>query len=171
MEVSLVRTMPETESVLRFFFVAFFLELSEYDDNIILNAHGLPMWAPNGLPGPSTVDDCAEFNWWVRGDGERYLIFVDGTPAGYTILCTRGSHIPKGVDYELLDFYIAPKYRRRGVGRIAARLALDLHQGSWVVYQLERNQPARAFWQAVISEYTGGNYENRDGGIEQRFRN
>lgn len=171
MEVSLVRTTPETESVVRFFFVAFFLDLSQYDENIILNAHGLPTWAPSGLPGPSTVEDCATFNWWVRGEAERYLILVDGTPGGFLIISTGGDHIPAGVDYELLDFYIAPKYRRRGVGRLAARLALDLHHGNWVVYQLERNMPARAFWQAVIAEYTDGNYENRDGGVEQRFRN
>ena len=50
-------------------------------------------------------------------------------------------------------------------------MVFEQHHGRWVVYELEKNLPARAFWQAVINEYTRGQYENLDGGIEQRFSN
>lgn len=38
-------------------------------------------------------------------------------------------------------------------------------------YQLARNLPARRFWQEVIGEYTKEQFENRQDGTEQRFRN
>jgi predicted acetyltransferase len=100
-----------------------------------------------------------------------YLIRVEGNPAGFAIICTDKKHLPKEVDYELMDFYIAPKYRRQGVGKQAAYRALDLYRGRWVVYQLEKNVSARRFWQSVVAEYTNGHYEDLDEGTQQRFTN
>lgn len=50
-------------------------------------------------------------------------------------------------------------------------MVFEQHHGRWVVYELAKNLPARVFWQAVIGEYTHGQYENLDGGIEPRFSN
>jgi predicted acetyltransferase len=171
MTVTLTRTTPATDHIVRNMFVAYFYDMSQYDDNLIINAHGLPMWLPFGLPGPTTLDECIAFNWWIRDLCECYIIQSDGSPAGFVILLTKQEKLPKGTDYELMDFYIAPKYRRSGIGAQAARLAFDLHHGTWIVYQLERNLPARSFWQTVINHYTNGNYTNLDGGTQQRFQN
>jgi predicted acetyltransferase len=94
---------------------------------------------------------------------------VDGNPAGFLHILRDRRHLSHGVDQELLDFYIAPKYRRQGVGREAARQAFDLYPGTWQVYELARNEPAQRFWHAVIEEYTGGKYEDLNGSTEQRF--
>jgi predicted acetyltransferase len=171
MPITLARTSAETRHIAANLFTAYFYDLSQYDDQIVINAHGLPVWEPFGLPGPRTLDECAPYNWWVRDQCEIYLVLADGSPAGFVIIAAGLAHIPEGIDFELQDFYIAPRYRRRGIGRIAARLAFELHHGAWVVYQLERNHPARVFWQGVVNEYTGGQYENLDGGTQQRFRN
>ncbi len=60
---------------------------------------------------------------------------------------------------------------QQGIGRKAALQALELYHGRWVICQLEKNLPARAFWQTVLTEYTRGQYENLDGGTQQRFSN
>ncbi|GAB4202387.1 MAG: hypothetical protein OHK0022_25530 [Roseiflexaceae bacterium] len=175
MDVTLVRVGPDEAHVLRHLFVAYFYDMSQYDDQLLINRHGLPVWAPGGVEAeqtPRTHEECARFNWWVRDECEQYLIRADGRLAGFVIIaCAPMAHMPAGIDYELMDFYIAPPFRRQGVGRHAAPLAFDLHRGAWVVYQLARNLPARAFWQGAVSAYTGGRYENLDGGTEQRFRN
>jgi predicted acetyltransferase len=156
---------------IRNMFVAYFYDMAAYDDGIVINRYGLPVWKEFGLPGPQTLDECSRYNWWIRDDCELYTIFVEDTPAGFVVVCRTGPFLPEGIENELMDFYITPHFRRQGIGRIAAKLALDTHRGSWVVYQLKRNTPALSFWHGVIAEYTYGEFEMLDEGAQQRFRN
>jgi len=73
------------------------------------------------------------------------------------------------VDFDLLDFFIAHKYRRRGVGREAARQVFARHQGRWEVAELAGNRAAIAFWNRVIGDFTGGQYLRLDEGARQQF--
>ena len=118
------------------------------------------------------MTSASTYNWWIRDRCRQYLILADGHPAGFVII-NPGPRASAGltVDYELLDFFIAHKYRRQGVGRQAARLAFDRFQGRWEVAQLAGNAPAVAFWNRVIAAYTRGEYETLDDGARQRFRN
>ncbi len=171
MQVTLGLANEKEMSTIKHFFLGYFYDLSQYDDQLIVNEAGLPMWKPFGLPGPQTTDEFITFNWWIRDTCFPYLMRVEGNPAGFVIICSNKKHLPKEVDYELMDFYIAPKYRRQGVGKQAAYRAFDLYRGRWVVYQLEKNVLARRFWQSVMAGYTNGHYENLDGGTQQRFTN
>ncbi|MBO0777958.1 MAG: GNAT family N-acetyltransferase [Ktedonobacteraceae bacterium] len=171
MQIAVAPANEQEMRTIRHFFLDFFYALSQYDDNILINEAGLPIWKPHGLPGPQTVDEFVTSNWWIRDECLRYLIRVDGNPAGFAIVCAEKKYLPEGIDFELLDFYITPKYRQQGVGRQAAIQVLELHHGRWVVYELARNMTARRFWQAVLTEYTHGNYEDLAGGTEQRFTN
>ncbi|MBX0328281.1 GNAT family N-acetyltransferase [Oscillochloris sp. ZM17-4] len=170
-EIRLTRALGADAQIVRNMFVGYFYDMSQYDDNLIINDYGLPMWAPFGLPGPRTAEECVSFNWWIRDRCELYVIRAGGSPAGFVIICADAAHLPDGVEYELMDFYVAPRYRRQGVGRRAARLALDLHRGAWVVYQLARNAPALRFWHALVADYTGGDFTMLDEGTQQRFNN
>ncbi len=171
MEIKLSRANEQEAQIVKNFFVAYFYDMSQYDDNLIINAYGLPMWEPFGLPGPTTFEECVQFNWWIRDKCFLYLIRANENPAGFVIICADKSHLAPEIDYELLDFYIAPKYRRTGIGQQAARAAFDLFQGRWQVFELAKNTPALIFWQKVIADYTGGQYENLDSGTQQRFSN
>jgi len=162
---------PDEMPTLRNLFVAYFYDLSQYDPNLIINEHGLPMWAPSGGPGPRTHDECAPFNWWIRDCCLPYLVRADGKLAGFLHVCADPDHLDPDVDFQLLDFYIAPPFRGKGVGRQAARLAFDAHRGRWQVFQLARNSPALAFWHKIIAEYTGNDHKNLDDGTQQRFSN
>jgi len=171
MNVLLIPASHQEMQTIRHFFLDYSYAISQYDENLIINEAGLPMWKPFGFPGPQTPEECVSFNWWIRNRCEHYLIRVENTPAGFVMICTQKDLLPPAIDYELLDFSITPKYRRQGIGREAALQALELYRGRWVLYQLEKNLPARAFWQTVLSAYTRGKYTNLDGGTQQRFSN
>lgn len=172
MKISTTRVDTDDEQrIVWHFFLAFFYDLSRYDPNIAIVESGLPHYEPSGNPRPRTFDEFIESNFWVRGGCAQHIIRVDGRPAGYAIMCSSFEHIPPEIDYELLDFYIAPKYRGQGIGRQAARLVFDAHRGAWQVFELATNEPAKTFWLRVIDEYTGGRFENLDEGTQQRFMN
>lgn len=155
--------------IVRNLFVGFFADLSQYDENLVVNEYGLPTWKPSGLPGPTTLAECATINWWIRDKCDLYVIRADGTPAGFAIVLADRNHLVPDVEFELMDFYIAPKYRRQGVGSAAARQIFDTRRGAWQLFILEKNEPARRFWRKLVGEYTSGDFQELNGGTEIRF--
>ncbi len=168
--IGLERTTEQTEHIVKNMFVAYLSDTAPYSDECVINEHGLPTWGAFALPTPRTHDECVRYNWWIRDRCEVYIVRADGTPAGFVVILTDLLHLPPGVDYEVIDFYIMPKYRGQGVGRLAARAAFDLHHGCWQVSELARNTPALRFWHSVINEYVDGQYEDLDNGTRQRFQ-
>ncbi len=163
----------ETEIVLQRLFLHYFMDLSQFDPNIQLNCHGFPIYVEPGIVHDidefNTFDKFIQANWWIRNECERYLIVVEDNLAGFVILNRTGKFMATGIDSEVLDFYIVPKYQGRGVGRTAANLAFKLYPGWWQVYQLELNVGAIAFWNKIVNEATGGIYTVYDNGSQQRF--
>ena len=51
------------------------------------------------------------------------------------------------------------KYRRKGVGRVAAMKIFDMFHGGWEISQWINNLPAQNFWGKVIAEYTNRKYD------------
>lgn len=162
-----------TDIVVQRLFQHYFMDLSQFDPNIRLNSHGFPMYIEPGIALDidefNTFDKFIQANWWIRNECERYLITVKDNLAGFVILNRTGKFMATGIDSEVLDFYIVPKYQGRGVGRIAANLAFKLYPGWWQIYQLELNAGAITFWNKVVSEATNGTYTVYDNGSQQRF--
>jgi predicted acetyltransferase len=175
MRVEITLCDEASKYIVRNFFTPFFLDLSQYDPNMVINGHGLPVYVPDGEaepdPSPSIHGECAAYNWWVRDACNLYVIRADGRPAGFITVAAGLRHLPAGVQFEVIDFYVAPKYRRQGVGRSAARQVFDRYRGRWQVLELDCNEPAKRFWREVIDEYTGGRFQNLNNGAEQRFDN
>ncbi len=171
MLVMLTEETEQTAQALRNMFTVYFSELSQWDDLLELNEWGLPVWVEYGVPMPGTHDECARYNWWIRGDCRRFLIEADGKVAGFVIVNTGPRFLPPDTDFEVLDFFVAHKYRRTGVGQAAARAVFDAFRGRWEVEELVGNRAAVAFWNQVVAGYTGGQYESLDNGARQRFRN
>lgn len=166
----------DDKGIVRNMFVAYFYDLAPYDPNLVINEYGLPCWGPalkEGRETPRTPQACWEFNKWVRDQVDAYVIRVDGLPAGFVFIMDDQSLMPLGREHELMDFYVTPKYRRQGVGELAARLAFETRRGRWVLYQLRPNYPARKFWTKVLKDYTGGRFTTaeRDYDVMQQFEN
>ena len=88
------------------------------------------------------------------------LIRVDGQIAGF-VLVNDYPHLESRPARTIAEFFILRKYRRQGVGEMAARHVFDLFPGPWEVSEIPQNVGAQAFWRRVIDRYTGGRWEER----------
>jgi len=96
---------------------------------------------------------------WTSDYRHPFLIHVDGQLAGFVIIDGR-SHFTGGAGvWDVGEFFVMRKYRRRGVGEQVARLLFNRFRGRWEVRQLVKNVDAQAFWRKVIGRYTNGQFE------------
>ena len=126
-------------------------DYSEFDGEDV-NGHG--------LYGYKWLD-----HYWTEGDRYPFLITVDGKIAGFALVRDRSELGGDSIPHSVAEFFVLRKYRRRGVGKDAARQVFAaLPPGKWVVTQSLTNTPAQAFWHVVIGEFTGGRFsETQDG--------
>lgn len=89
-------------------------------------------------------------NYWTEPDRTPLVIRAGLEAAGFALL-NRHSHVGGSPDHNMAEFFVARKYRRRGVAREAVREILARYRGRWEVAVLERNTGARAFWPQAIA--------------------
>jgi len=98
--------------------------------------------------------------WWDKsGVLFAFLIRVDGDPAGFALVATP-PHATRGVQQRLCDFFVLNRFRRRGVGKAAALQIFDRLRGTWELGWVAGNTPAAHFWRSVVSDHTGGRFED-----------
>jgi predicted acetyltransferase len=88
--------------------------------------------------------------YWTEEGRHALLIRADGAPAGFALINTH-SHRGGTVERNMGEFFVARKYRRRGVAREAVRRVLSLYPGRWEVAVAERNTAATSFWPLAIA--------------------
>lgn len=81
---------------------------------------------------------------------EPWLVTADGKPAGFALARTDAD--TDGA-WNVSEFFVVRKYRRRGVARTAARLLFARHPGPWTLSFHHDNPTAIAFWRPLIREY------------------
>lgn len=99
--------------------------------------------------------------YWTEPERHAYLIRAGEVLAGFALV--REMH-----PTEMLEFFVLRRYRRRGVGRLAATQILQLFPGEWRLTQMAANRDATQFWRQIIP----ANFVERDldsGVVEQRF--
>lgn len=111
--------------------------------------------------------------YWNHKDGKyAYLITYFNKPAGFALV--EELHNPFEGEYYMTEFFIMKKYRRTGLGTWAANELFQRFKGNWKVTQVSSNTPAQAFWQKVISAYTGGDFRQKtrsdNGNLSQYFK-
>lgn len=96
--------------------------------------------------------------YWTESGRRAFLISVDDQLAGFVLVnsyvCLEENKGAKSI----AEFFVMRKYRRQGVGRMAAGKIFDLIPGKWEVRQISSNAAGQHFWRKVISEYTGGRF-------------
>lgn len=109
---------------------------------------------------PQDLNEHGEFGFvgterYLRNPRLRaYFFLVDGKYAGFGLVDPDVS-LP-GNEFWMGQFFVMKKYRRLGVGTMAAHFIFDQHRGKWEVGQMPRNQAARSFWLRTIAAYTKG---------------
>ena len=94
--------------------------------------------------------------YWTEPNRWPFLFRVGGEVAGFALVHTECSQ--PDTQYDMDQFFIMRKFRRRGLGGAAAMGLFDRFRGRWEVRQVVQNLPAQAFWRKVIGRYTGGKY-------------
>ena len=61
--------------------------------------------------------------------------------------------------HNIAEFFVMKKYRRKGVGKVAAMKVFDMFPGGWEISQWNNNLPAQKFWEEVVKDYTDGKYD------------
>lgn len=114
------------------------------------------------------ADGCYSYGYldfyWSDPQRWPFLFRLEGQLAGFALVREESGR------FELAEFFVMRKYRRRGVGEEAARHLFARFPGPWVVSQLASNVAATAFWRGVIGRFAGP-FEERMGhdGPEQTF--
>lgn len=94
--------------------------------------------ARDGRFGYSYVD-----TYWSEPARYPYLVMVGRQIAGLVLVRT-------GPPHSIAEFLVLPKYRRSGVGTVAARTAFAQFPGEWEVRQVANNIGATEFWRRAI---------------------
>lgn len=95
------------------------------------------------------------------------LFFAEKIPVGLVAYSIYYSTSKKFFISSLNEFFVLPKYRRRGIGKFFAYKIFDTCNEFWKVEIHPLNITAQMFWKNVIISYSNGNYkiENKSIGL------
>ncbi len=143
MNVEIRQVTVDEKEILRNLLEKYDYEFSQWDQRDVDRS---------GLYGYAYLD-----HYWTEANRWACFILVDDRLAGFAMINAH-PEIPEPMDYALAEFCIMPKYRRHGIGRIAAYQVFDSFHGKWQLKRHPHNISSVHFWNAVISDYTKGNY-------------
>ena len=87
-------------------------------------------------------------DYWNKPNHFPYLIMVDDEVAGFSLV----RKYPDNDDYfDIGQFFILRKFKRKGVGEKAFKLSVSRHSGKWITRVLPNNLGAKKFWLKVIN--------------------
>lgn len=93
--------------------------------------------------------------YWSEPDRHPFLVRVDDKLAG-VILVRRGSRISgDAAVWDMAEFFIVRRYRRRGIGSRAAQQMWRRYPGRWEIRVMESNETARRFWPRAVAAFAG----------------
>jgi predicted acetyltransferase len=94
--------------------------------------------------------------YWVDDWRHPFLLRVDGSLGGFALILGRSRLTGAEGTFDMAEFFVLRRHRRRGVGLAAARAAFDHFRGPWELRQRDENAAATTFWRRAIGDYTGG---------------
>lgn len=90
-------------------------------------------------------------SYWTRPERMAFFITVDGQRAGL-VLVNRNHYVNLlRPSRSIAEFYVAPEFRRMGVGTAAARLLTESLGGWWQLMMHPKNLPSHQFWPRVFN--------------------
>lgn len=145
MHVEVVPVLEEEKTILSQLIELYEYDFSEYE-NTDVNALG--------RYGYSYLD-----YYWTEPNRYAYFIKVDGKLAGFVMVCGY-CYVSKGEDTLFMaEFFVMRKYRKHGIGKMAAKNVFDLHKGKWELTVHPKNPVSIKFWNSVIKNSVGHDYQ------------
>lgn len=109
--------------------------------------------------------------YWLAPNRHPFLVRVDGKLAGLALVKRNSELSADQPVWDIAEFFVVRKYRRRGVGTLIAHELWRQFPGPWGIRVMQSNDSGRRFWQHAITAFTGGEVDSlsfeRDG---QRWR-
>ena len=99
--------------------------------------------------------------WFADDSSYPLIILSNEQPVGFALVSRPPRNRRDQVDFRMAEFYVAPRSRRLGIGRSAAELIFNRFAGHWEVTEFAYNKSAVSFWRSILSEYTGGRFQER----------
>ena len=144
MDIEIVKVKEEEKEILAHLIELYEYDFSEYENNDVNFL---------GLYGYTYLD-----YYWTEKKRFPYFIKVDGKFAGFIMICDY-CYVSKDKDTLFMsEFFVMKKYRRKGIGRYAAKKVVELHPGKWELTVHPNNQASHVFWEAVIKEIVGEDF-------------
>ena len=81
--------------------------------------------------------------YWTEPERHPFLFRADGHWAGFAL-------VRAGDPHDMAEFFVLRKYRRHGVGVVAARAVFARFPGTWQVREMTTNVGATTFWRRAI---------------------
>lgn len=93
--------------------------------------------------------------YWTEPDRHPFLIRIDHKLGGFALI-KKGSEVFDNPHvWDLAEFFILRRFRRHGVGIIAAHKLWSLFPGPWEVRVMQANTAAQPFWAKAIASFIG----------------
>lgn len=90
------------------------------------------------------------YSYWNDPNIEHYFVRYRGQVCGFISI---SNDAPVGADYHIVDAYIKPEYRRKGIGLKMAH-KIQAKYGKRITLQVKwGNRVAMAFWERAFSEW------------------
>lgn len=86
-----------------------------------------------------------------------FFIRVEGRLAGFALV-DDDFDFAADADHAVSEFFVLNKYRRLGVGGIAAKEVFRRLPGKWEIKTHPANTASIAFWESVVRETAGSSY-------------
>lgn len=105
--------------------------------------------------------------YWKRQGRHPYLIWRQDQLAGCALVSEYSPISGRNPCWFMDEFFVLKAQRKNGFGHEATRQILSMHQGSWEIAAIAKNQSAVSFWTKALSRLAPANLQRttqvRDG--------
>jgi predicted acetyltransferase len=139
--IKLVKAGKEEEQILHNLMQFYIYEFSQYLPVITLESNGT--YKPFDLAP-----------YWSKSNYHPFFIKRENELIGFALVESASETEPNSI----LEFFVIRKYNGKGYGKIVATELFRMFPGKWHITQIEKNEPAQAFWRSTISSFTRGKF-------------
>jgi len=136
------------------------LRVDRADDAIL--APLLKQYCCEMRPWIAPISDVEGFTYppekiW-NDDTDVYLAHVADTPAGFALVGSAQRYIGDPKVRDMVEFFVAARFRRYGFGRAMACYLWNQYPGDWLIRVYRGNTPAMRFWARRVAHCSSGAY-------------
>ncbi|MBA2651733.1 MAG: GNAT family N-acetyltransferase [Tatlockia sp.] len=101
--------------------------------------------------------ECIDFKkYWEDESSFPFIIRYENELIGFAIVDKKGSE--PSVDFNMAQFFVARKFKHKGIGRYIAEQCFKKFAGVWEIMVIPGNEGAYRFWRSAIKNYSSNQF-------------